>query len=123
MRRRLLLLGSLLAASAVSSWAAENVPALVQQLAGGSDEARLKLIEVGLPAAPALVQLMGAQPGRPAAEAERTIGWIVDRAAERPDTRAKAEWMLLNLLIDPRQPAPVRHMAAGLLAMSGSGAS
>jgi HEAT repeat protein len=74
---------------------------------------------VGLPAAPALVQLMGAQPGRPAAEAERTIGWIVDRAAERPGTRAKAEWLLLNLLIDPRQSAPVRHMAAGLLGRVG----
>jgi HEAT repeat protein len=102
---------SLLLARAVP---ADDLAGLIDQDVRGNDEARLAVIDAGLPAIPGLVEVIRTQTGVPAERAARTIGWIAEFAADSPN-RAKAEWVLVNLLIDKQQPLLARQTAARYL--------
>jgi len=93
----------------------QDIATLVNQAANGSDEARLGVIQAGLPAVPELVNAIATREGRPAERAARTLGWVIEFAGKDAAVRPRAEWTAVNLLLDREQPLAVRKTVARYL--------
>jgi HEAT repeat protein len=105
------LAGFLLAVLLGPAARADDLSALIAKCVRGSDEARLAVIDAGLPAIPELVEVMRTETGVPAERASHALGWIAEFAGRSP-ARARAEWALVNLLLDRSQPLLARQTAA-----------
>jgi tetratricopeptide (TPR) repeat protein len=114
MRRCSSLILPILFVLSASAVLADDLAGLIDRDVRGNDEARIAVIDAGLPAIPGLVEVIRTQTGVPAERAARAIGWIAEFAADSPD-RAKAEWVLVNLLVDRQQPLLARQTAARYL--------
>jgi len=97
---------------------AEEIAALVPRVGGGDYVARQRLIQIGLPAVPALFEWVAGEEGRPALEARSALRWIAQGA-----TGSRAQQAVLRKALVERtrtdQPVAVRCFAAELLGLCG----